>query len=390
MNDHRTGDRYDEVHVGGHSASVHAGSNYNTYTINNYYYLYGADPRLSNAENLDDRTNERGEQPCLPAYLGHAAVQSGPNHSTNTYTITNNYYYYGGRYSPRRYPQPSEDGCRTQSRSCSPRLGSTISSRSLSQDPRSSATDHRETVESTSSDPGITRASYEVLQLSHGTDEVQSVSSTVELPVLTMSRARNAAFVGREALLKHTADHISEHTQAESPHGTTYFPDSGEVFPSHTPWQPPYTKVECLPALSSVDDLMAENSTKRSIPLADNLGPDHTESPTVCVLHGLGGVGKTQVALEFYYKHQNEYDAYFWVEAEDNRTLSSSFARIADKVEFFDKNGSDYKSDGTQEKAIEGSRNWLQQTGESTQYRRYSKTVRSIKGAHCDVYVPYL
>jgi hypothetical protein len=46
MSDRRGGDRFDEVHVGGHQATVHAGSNFNTYTIRNNYYFSGKDAEL--------------------------------------------------------------------------------------------------------------------------------------------------------------------------------------------------------------------------------------------------------------------------------------------------------------------------------------------------------
>ena len=47
-------------------------------------------------------------------------------------------------------------------------------------------------------------------------------------------------------------------------------------------------------------------------------------------LHGLGGIGKTQVAVEYAYQHRNKYEAVLWVEAETPITLISSFAALAD------------------------------------------------------------
>jgi hypothetical protein len=34
------------------------------------------------------------------------------------------------------------------------------------------------------------------------------------------------------------------------------------------------------------------------------------------VVHGLGGVGKTQLAVEYAWKHLGNYDAVFWVKAD--------------------------------------------------------------------------
>lgn len=47
-------------------------------------------------------------------------------------------------------------------------------------------------------------------------------------------------------------------------------------------------------------------------------------------LHSLGGIGKTQVAVEYAYQHRAEYEAVLWVEAETPIMLVSSFAALAD------------------------------------------------------------
>jgi tetratricopeptide (TPR) repeat protein len=46
-------------------------------------------------------------------------------------------------------------------------------------------------------------------------------------------------------------------------------------------------------------------------------------------LHGLGGVGKTQLAIEYAWKHLGGYEAVLWVKAESPQTLDASLARIA-------------------------------------------------------------
>ena len=46
-------------------------------------------------------------------------------------------------------------------------------------------------------------------------------------------------------------------------------------------------------------------------------------------VHGLGGVGKTLLAVEYAYRHADDYDAVFWLAAENPAALASAFADLA-------------------------------------------------------------
>lgn len=46
-------------------------------------------------------------------------------------------------------------------------------------------------------------------------------------------------------------------------------------------------------------------------------------------LSGLGGIGKTQTAIEYAYRYANEYAAIFWINAETNGSIFSSFVALA-------------------------------------------------------------
>ena len=46
-------------------------------------------------------------------------------------------------------------------------------------------------------------------------------------------------------------------------------------------------------------------------------------------MHGLGGVGKTQIALEYAYRHQLHYTYVFWISAVDQSQLLSGFVDLA-------------------------------------------------------------
>jgi hypothetical protein len=48
-----------------------------------------------------------------------------------------------------------------------------------------------------------------------------------------------------------------------------------------------------------------------------------------CAIHGIGGVGKTQIALEYTYRYRYEYSHIFWVRAESNLELTTCFGNFA-------------------------------------------------------------
>lgn len=50
------------------------------------------------------------------------------------------------------------------------------------------------------------------------------------------------------------------------------------------------------------------------------------------VIHGLGGMGKTQLMIEFAKRHRNDYSAIFWLNANDDGSLKASFANITQQI----------------------------------------------------------
>ena len=58
-------------------------------------------------------------------------------------------------------------------------------------------------------------------------------------------------------------------------------------------------------------------------------------------MHGTGGVGKTQVALQFAEKHESRYQHIFWLDGSNNETRELGYKNIMSQIDSnFDPNGS--------------------------------------------------
>lgn len=49
----------------------------------------------------------------------------------------------------------------------------------------------------------------------------------------------------------------------------------------------------------------------------------------ICVIHGLGGMGKTQLAVEYARLHKDLYTSFFWIDGKTEESLLQSLLRIA-------------------------------------------------------------
>src|SRR5207237_763448 len=58
-------------------------------------------------------------------------------------------------------------------------------------------------------------------------------------------------------------------------------------------------------------------------------------------IHGLGGIGKTQTAVEYAYRYQHEYQAVLWVRAAAHDTLISDYVTIADLLQLTEQDKQD-------------------------------------------------
>ena len=69
---------------------------------------------------------------------------------------------------------------------------------------------------------------------------------------------------------------------------------------------------------------------------------------------GLGGIGKTQTAVEYAYRYQNDYDTILWVKAESYETLTSDFITIAHLLHLPERDEQD------QHLIVEAGKRWFQ------------------------------
>ncbi|MDT0569415.1 FxSxx-COOH system tetratricopeptide repeat protein [Streptomyces sp. DSM 3412] len=86
--------------------------------------------------------------------------------------------------------------------------------------------------------------------------------------------------------------------------------------------------VESLPSPRSVG-FTGRNALLRQ--LRDRLTSTENAS-TPQILVGLGGVGKTQTALEYTYRHRGSYDVVWWVPAAEPTVIASELARLAPQL----------------------------------------------------------
>src|SRR6266699_4711715 len=70
-------------------------------------------------------------------------------------------------------------------------------------------------------------------------------------------------------------------------------------------------------------------------------------------LHGLGGIGKTQIALEYAYRYALEYSAVFWIEAETSEWITSSLLHLAETLQLPERREAD------QQRVLAAVQRWL-------------------------------
>ncbi len=114
-----------------------------------------------------------------------------------------------------------------------------------------------------------------------------------------------------------------------------------------------------LPAIWNIPHPRNPNFTGRAeqlIALQATLTPGQAAALTQPqAIHGLGGVGKTQLAVEYAYRHASGYRLVWWIHAQDITTLSADYAALAQKLNLPEQQATE------QAVVVDAVRQWLEQ-----------------------------
>lgn len=79
------------------------------------------------------------------------------------------------------------------------------------------------------------------------------------------------------------------------------------------------------------------------------------QAAALTAIHGLGGVGKTQLAAHYAHRHKGDYQIIWWIKAEETATLASDYAALATALDLPEKDARE------QPVIVTAVRRWLEQ-----------------------------
>lgn len=92
---------------------------------------------------------------------------------------------------------------------------------------------------------------------------------------------------------------------------------------------------------------------------------ENTDVPYAVAIHGLGGTGKSQLALKYVEHNKDRYNPIFWIDATDEETVRSSFYRCAAELGFLDDHTKQRSSTLVDDGAIQQVLRWLRDRTEA-------------------------
>jgi hypothetical protein len=111
-----------------------------------------------------------------------------------------------------------------------------------------------------------------------------------------------------------------------------------------------------LPPIWNIPTLRNPNFTGRDrylSKLATELKSGHHAALTQAI-SGMGGIGKTQIVIEYAYRYSTNYQAIWWIRAEDEKTLAADYALYAASANLPEKHAPEERV------VINAVRNWLE------------------------------
>ncbi len=105
------------------------------------------------------------------------------------------------------------------------------------------------------------------------------------------------------------------------------------------------------PYFTSSDDILTR--------LHNHFTSNHPTAPVIQTLTGSSGLGKTQLALEYAYRHKNDYQAVFWLQADSRENLETSFLNLANLLALHENMGAQDIATAAVKRWFTDNPNWL-------------------------------
>ena len=111
-------------------------------------------------------------------------------------------------------------------------------------------------------------------------------------------------------------------------HADVSVPDIGEIEQSYSHDRRPPAIWGALPSRNLRFTGRQEELTELRMRLQDG-----GQAVLACALHGMGGVGKTQIATEYAYRYRDHYDLVWWIPAQQDTGIRASLSELCHRME---------------------------------------------------------